>query len=260
MDKRTALQRAYKQLAIEFNTTTESLESGGVIFTLPAMNPGRRMYSDKLPFFEMATIGRATVIMADERLHTGLRQWAEGADEPHWLFELPRMLRLSGLLEPYGYELTQTFHHYLPYRPHLPAEPPEGLELCWIEREGIAGFYPNEAWPNALQGGENLSRPDVLALAAMAGGHIAALAGASIDAAGTEDMQGLWQIGIDVRPEYQGRGLGALLVRGLAAEIERRGELPFYGTSLSNIHSQNIAWNTGFFPAWVAVSAKQREK
>ncbi len=56
-------------------------------------------------------------------------------------------------------------------------------------------------------------------------------------------------------PEYRGRGLGTLLVRNLAAELEKRGKLPFYYSSLSNLHSQNIAAACGFRPAGVDVSA-----
>ena len=93
----------------------------------------------------------------------------------------------------------------------------------------------------------------MLALLAMDGDRPAALAGVSADS------PTLWQVGIDVLPEYQSRGLGTLLVEGLAYEVERRGAVPFYGTSLSNLHSQNIAWKCGFRPAWVGVSAKKTE-
>ncbi|WP_158590945.1 GNAT family N-acetyltransferase [Acutalibacter sp. 1XD8-33] len=254
MEKRQAWRAGIRQLAVDFNTTPEALLAGGILFTPPALNPGRRAYSDKLPFFELVTTGTATVIMAEEELWSALQEWAKDAEEPHWLLEFPRMWRLAEILSPYGYALTQTFHHYLPGRDFRPAKAPEGLTLQWLEREDIANFYPNASWPNALQEEENPARPDVLALLALDGDKPAALAGASADA------PGMWQVGIDVLPPYRGRGLGALLVEGLCHEVERRGALPFYGTSLSNLHSQNIAWKCGFRPAWVTVSAKRRKK
>lgn len=253
MTKDLAFETAYRQLALDLNTTPERIQEGGVIFTLPALNPGRRAYSREMPFFEMATIGTATVIMANEGLWPALRDWSEDAEEPHWLLEFPRMQKLAEILAPLGYGLTQSFHHYLPSRDFAPAAAPKGLTLKLLEREDIAAYYPNEAWPNALQGQENPARPDVLALLALDGGASAAMAGASADS------PSLWQIGIDVLPNYRGRGLGTRLVENLAYEVERRGTLPFYGTSLSNIHSQNIAWKCGFRPAWVAVSAKKKE-
>ena len=73
------------------------------------------------------------------------------------------------------------------------------------------------------------------------------MAGCSAD---TPDM---WQVGIDITDKYRGKGFGTYLVTLLKNEILRRGKLPFYGTSLSNLHSQNIALNCGFFPAWIEI-------
>jgi len=36
-------------------------------------------------------------------------------------------------------------------------------------------------------------------------------------------------------------------------EIEKRGKIPFYGTSLSNMYSWGIALNSGFTPVWVEI-------
>lgn len=253
MDKQKVWSTGLAQLAIDMNTSPERIQEGGVIFTPPAKNPGRRAYSDEMPFFELVTVGAATVIMADKGLWPQLQDWSEDAEEPHWLLEFPRMHKLADILAPYGYELTQTFHHYLPTRSFAPARAPEGLTLRWLEREDIAAYYPNESWPNALQSKENPVRPDMLALLALDGDTPAAMAGASADS------PRMWQIGIDVLPGYKSQGLGTLLVQGLAYEVERRDALPFYGTSLSNIHSQNIAWKCGFRPAWVGASAKKKE-
>jgi predicted GNAT family acetyltransferase len=56
---------------------------------------------------------------------------------------------------------------------------------------------------------------------------------------------------MDVLPDYRGRGIAAYLVTLLKEEIIKRGRIPYYSTSQSNIYSQNIAMNCGFFPAWV---------
>ncbi|MBR3431446.1 MAG: hypothetical protein IKG87_15245, partial [Clostridia bacterium] len=65
------------------------------------------------------------------------------------------------------------------------------------------------------------------------------------------------QIGIDVLPAYRSRGIGSCLVTLLKNRIMEMGDVPFYGTATANIHSQNIALNSGFRPAWVeAVAVK----
>jgi len=40
-------------------------------------------------------------------------------------------------------------------------------------------------------------------------------------------------------------------------KILEEGNIPFYGTSLSNYHSWNIALNCGFRPAWVEIGAEK---
>ena len=66
----------------------------------------------------------------------------------------------------------------------------------------------------------------------------------------------LSKIGINVLPAYQKRGLGWTLTALLAREVERRGALPFYGTSMSHIASQRVALRAGFGPAWTELYAE----
>lgn len=74
----------------------------------------------------------------------------------------------------------------------------------------------------------------------------------------SEDAPGWLQIGVDVMPAYRSRGVGTYLVSLLKKEIIARGAIPFYGTSLSNYHSWNIAINSGFYPAWVEIAATKK--
>ena len=78
-------------------------------------------------------------------------------------------------------------------------------------------------------------------------------------AGSSEDAPGWQQIGIDILPEYRSRGVGTYLVSLLKQEIINRGDIPFYGTSVSNYHSWNIAINCGFRPAWVEIGAEKRK-
>ena len=50
--------------------------------------------------------------------------------------------------------------------------------------------------------------------------------------------------------------LGWTLTALLAREVERRGALPFYGTSMSHIASQRVALRAGFVPAWTELYAE----
>ena len=61
----------------------------------------------------------------------------------------------------------------------------------------------------------------------------------------------MWQIGMDILPEYRNNGLAAYLVNWLTLEILNREVVPYYGTASSNIASQRVAHRAGYLPAWM---------
>ena len=126
-----------------------------------------------------------------------------------------------------------------------------GLRIQWFEQKDIQPLYGREEFPNALCDGFKPERPDVLAVGAMHEGQIIGLAGCSAD------TKLFWQIGIDVLPEWRGKRIATLLVKLLKNEVFRRGAIPFYGTSLSNMGSWHVALGSGFYPAWVEIATKE---
>ncbi len=116
-------------------------------------------------------------------------------------------------------------------------------------KEEIEQFYGDERFPNAICTEYLPHRPDRIVVCAYDGETIMGMAGCS------EDAHGWQQIGIDVMPGYRSQGVGTYLVTLLKNKILEKGEIPFYGTSVSNYHSWNIALNCGFRPAWVEIGA-----
>ena len=83
-------------------------------------------------------------------------------------------------------------------------------------------------------------------------GKLIGLAGCSAD------CDTMWQIGVDVLPEYRRNGIAAALTSHLAVEIMKRDKVPFYCSAWSNIRSARNAIKSGFIPAWVEMTAKPR--
>ena len=257
IDKAKCFTEAMRQLALEYNAKPEDFTANQVTVTTPAKPDGVRLYSHEMPFFQMASTGNGVVITANEVLHPFLKEFTgdtERFKHPYWLFELPHLLCIERELNKYDYTLSSTFHMFLPGKPHKARVLPCAFTLKWFDNTSVKTLYPNTDFPNALSEKENPDRPDVLALAAYDGDEIAALAGASAD------TDALWQVGIDVKERYRGHGLGTTLVSLLCDRIEALGKTPFYGTVLANLHSQNIALNTGFYPAWVEISSFKKEE
>lgn len=243
----TYYEQLKKLLALELNCLPDDLGKKTNIITAPVLNDGRRIYQHEPYFFHMATLGQNAVITADERLHGFLREWS--ADKcGHWLFEQPNLLRLERELNKYGYTLSQSYHMFLP---QVGANIQGNFETKWFRDAEIHQFYGDERFPNAICSEYLPHRPDRIVVCAYINGEIAGMAGCS------EDAKGWQQIGIDVMPQHRSKGVGAYLVNILKDVIELRGDIPFYGTSLSNLHSWSIAIKCGFRPAWVEIGCRK---
>lgn len=216
------------------------------ILTVSALQEGRRMYSKEKYFFHMVTTGGNAVLTADECMHPFLQNFIKDRTG-HWLFEIPNLLPLEKELNRFGYILTQTHHMFLPAEQ---VEAKKDYPVKWFYgKKEIKQFYGDKRFPNAICSEYLPHRPDKIVVCAYDGDKIMGMAGCS------EDAPGWQQIGIDVLPEYRSRGVGTYLVTHLKNKILEQGNIPFYGTSVSNYHSWNIALNCGFRPAWVEIGA-----
>ncbi|MFT3952479.1 MAG: GNAT family N-acetyltransferase [Oscillospiraceae bacterium] len=233
-------------LALEYSCVQEDFSREDNLVTTSALHPNARAYHTQAPFFRMVTLGGNAVMTADAAIHGWLRKFS--ADKPgHCLFELPNLLVLEGELNRHGYTLSETHHMFLPCGK---AAPSGDFRVRWFFGDEIGQFYGDPRFPNAICDRFKPERPDIITVCAYHNEEIMGMAGCSRDAAGWQ------QIGIDVIPQYRGQGVGKHLVALLRNEIERRGEIPFYGTSLSNYRSWHIALACGFSPAWVEIDAK----
>ena len=239
-------EKLLRQLSVDYNCTPADFRAGENIVTVSALREGRRSYSPGKPFLEMATLGRNTVIMADECLHDFLNSLVRNV-EGHCLFKLGYLVKLNEALKEYGYRMAPTHHMFLPCR-HVEAE--ERFRVKWLYDDEIRPFYGDPRFPNAIAYPEPCPvRPDRIAVIALDGDTVMGMAGCS------EDAPHWQQIGIDVLPEYRSRGIGTCLVTLLKNRIIGMGDVPFYGTAAANVQSQNIALNSGFRPAWVETEA-----
>ena len=116
-----------------------------------------------------------------------------------------------------------------------------------LEAADFAPLYTPE-WSNALC--RERRELDVLGIGAYDGGRLVGLAGCSAD------CETMWQIGVDVLPEYRRNGIASALTSRLAAEILERGKIPFYCSAWSNLRSVRNAFKSGFLPAWVEMTVK----
>ena len=123
-------------------------------------------------------------------------------------------------------------------------------ELKILTKEDFAGLYLPQ-WSNALC--KDRASLDVLGVGAYDGENLIGFAGCSAD------CDAMWQIGVDVLPEYRRQGIASAVTSRLAVEILNRGKAPFYCAAWSNVKSVRNAIRCGFRPAWVELTVKSKE-
>ena len=240
--KKDIIELAIQQCAIDFNCNAADFKKDKNIIVTPKNLDDRRYFISGEFFFRMVTFGGNAVISADEKIQPWLREYIKDKTG-HELFEEPHQRVIDSKLIKYNKPLWSTTHSYLPNMDAISVK--QISDVKWFEQDDILPLYEDDRFHNAIQYKIKPNRPDVLVVASYDNGEITGMAGASADS------QMLWQIGIDVLLNHRSEGLGTYLVTLLKNEITKRGYIPYYSTSQSNIYSQNIARNTGFFPAWV---------
>ena len=161
-------------------------------------------------------------------------------------FETPNMHWLNERLEKLGQKICFMAEYYLfdankkldikiPYETRLLF--PEDFEKLYLPK-----------WSNALCA--DRKELDVLGIGAYDNDELVGFAACSADC---DDM---WQIGVDVLPDYRRKGIASYLTYTLPNEIIKRDKVPFYCSAWSNIRSVRNAVKSGFIPAWVEMTAK----
>ncbi len=249
MTYRQMLTIALEQSAIDSSCSAEDFLKGENTVVKSVKNERARRYL-KLPFIlDLTSYGSGIVASVGEGYEEIATDYINRFTEYH-CFETPNLHVLSEALRPTGADVCFMAEYWLAKPERL------GMAKCdyrtkILTPSDFSSLYTPE-WSNALC--SERRHLDRLCIGAYDGDRLIALCGASADC---EDM---WQIGIDVLPEYRHRGIASALTSSLALEIIALGRVPFYCCAWSNVASARNAISAGFVPAWVQVTARRVEE
>ena len=199
-----------------------------------------------LPFScQMVSYGNNIVISAAAEFRQIAANYLARTDTAH-AFETPSIHLLNRELEPLGQGICFMAEYFLPDLNRLNILPCS-YETRLLGPDDFKELYTPE-WSNALC--KDRSHLDVLGVGAYDGERLIGLAACSAD------CDTMWQIGVDVLPEYRRQGVASSLTSRLAMEILDRGKVPFYCAAWCNIKSVRNAIKSGFVPSWVEMTAK----
>ena len=188
----------------------------------------------------------SNIVAATTEEVSGLVTEYIGRFEFYHCFETPNMHWLNDRLAEQGHKVCFMAEYYLPDVNKIPAS--DCLyEMRLLGQDDFKELYLPE-WSNALC--SDRKHLDVLGMGAYDNDRLVGFAACSAD------CDEMWQIGIDVLPEYRQKGIASALTSRLAREILERGKVPFYCSAWSNIRSARNAVKSGFIPAWVEMTVK----
>ena len=74
-------------------------------------------------------------------------------------------------------------------------------------------------------------------------------------AGATANSERMWEMGVNSFAE--GRGYAVSVLTSLTQEVLRQGKVPFYGTAMSHLASQNIALRAGLVPTFCELTTRR---
>ena len=245
MTNESVLRVALEQSARDSNCHAEDFLRETNIVVDSAANPQARKYLE-LPFScDLTSYGGNVVASVSPKLR-GIATDYISRFAPEHCFETPNLHVLMDALRPHGLNVCFMAEYWLPDLGRLrPLDCPYALRV--LTQADFAALYRPE-WSNALC--EKRRELNVLGVGAYDGEKLIGLAGCSAD------CQTMWQIGVDVLPEYRRRGVASAMTSRLALECVARDKVPFYCCAWSNIRSARNAIRSGFRPAWAQLTAK----
>lgn len=248
MTNKDILQIAMEQSAIDCNCDMQDFLKTENVVVISKEHPDARRYL-KLPHAcNLVSYGNNIVATVSEEYRDIVTDYIEKYQVGH-CFETPNMHVLNDAFQAKGLRVCFMAEYFLPDLTLL--EQREcGYELRILHQEDFRDLYIDE-WSNALS--MDRKHLDVLGVGAYDDGNLIGLAACSAD------CDTMWQIGVDVLPEYRRKGIATTLTSRLALEILERGKVPFYCAAWSNLKSVRNAISCGFRPAWVEMTVKPKE-
>lgn len=245
MTNKDIMKIALQQSAYDCNCEAEDFLAEHNIVSISKASPKARKYIHLPLECDLVSYGNNIVAQTSERTKEVVTEYINKYLAYH-CFETPNINKLNEMLAPFDLQVCFMAEYYLPDLSKL-KERDCGYELRVLRKQDFADLYL-EQWSNCLTFDDR--ERDVLAVGAYDNDKLIGLAGCSAD------CETMYQIGVDVLPKYRRKGIASAVTSKLALEILKLGKVPFYCAAWSNIKSARNAIKSGFYPAWVELTAR----
>ena len=210
-------------LAEQFFCQSSELENDDTFFTINNKST--------LPYIKIMAYNKCVIISTSQSLHLKVKAALTGKNRDE-IFEFPFV---------YG----QTIHFIPDFKKVQRLLLPNDYSYELLQGSEIQKLRYIEGFDNSLVFDSSGHTSTSIVFLAKKDNEVIALAGAG------SETNNLWEVGVDVKPEYRKSGLGTKLVSNLTVDIIKQGIVPFYSASVTNLGSQMVANRSGYIPCWI---------
>ena len=253
MTRKEILDAAMRQSAIDCSCSEEDFRRETHVVAAHIPSELESTFLTKPNICRLISYGSNIVASCRGDLITEVEAFVNSVEKFYRCFEPLAIYELNRILEQADARVAWMHLFYLPdpdavFRAELTC--PYATRV--MHPDDFTELYVPE-WSNALS---NPARKqlDMLGVGAYDGDRLIGLAGCSADCAE------MWQIGVDVLPEYRRKGVASVLTNRLARAVFGQGKIPFYASAWSNVRSVKNGLKSGFQPAWAALEADRISK
>ena len=226
-----------------------------------SQNRGNKKSIPSKLFCNLLYFGTGLVCTVDSKIYEKVKNLLENdldKNELYRIFEPEFIYKINEVLLPFNRRINCMANFCLPSKNFFETKTPsvniENFSFKFFYDKEIACLYEEKGFDNALDYGSCLledssKKKDKIAIVGYVDNKIVGIA------ACTDDCDSMWQIGIDVVPEFRGKNIASFLVNKLSHKIFELGKIPYYCTAWSNIASRNTAIKAGFVPSWVEIAS-----
>lgn len=242
---RDILQIAMRQSALDMNCKPADFLASKNVVVKSVIGPMARKYYKEPIACNFVSYGSNIVASVKDEYWAIVEEYI-GRFEFYHCFETPNLHWLDSRMDDVGQKVCFMAEYFLPDMEKIDRRSC-GYEMQILEHDDFYNLYLPQ-WSNAPC--QDRKELNVLGIGAYDGGKLIGLAGCSAD------CDAMWQIGVDVLPEYRRKGVASALTSTLAVEILQRERVPFYCCAWSNIRSARTAVKSGIVPAWAEMTVK----
>lgn len=235
-----------EQFTYDYNCKPEDFRNTDTLVTEYKPHAKARLREEEGILTMLVYRGKLVITSAPELL-----KWCEEKVKPNvsaeWCFEAGTLISIDKRLAEYGYEIDKVHIYFTPH--DYSENKVEGVTI--IGKDKIAELEEDERIDEAFLFEDDIE--DVLgAVCYDENDEILAVSGASANS----DL--MWEMGVNSFKE--GKGYGKTTILALTNEILKLGKVPFYGTALSHLASQNVALSAGLVPTFAELTTRKIEE